>query len=320
MIEGFESFPSKNIFHEGITLIPIHGIIYLYVRLWRLSIVIREFSTNDLNSLINLLQQGYLISTEEATSEFTGDNRKIYIYDDGTIKGFALTTLENKETNFCKIRIYVGKPYRHNGIGKKLHEEALKYAKKQWNSKGIAVGFVTSKDDSTKFFKSLNYEKWFTYHDMTYSGGAQPEPGLNFINYEDKYFEKYITLEGEAFYNLRRANDIKPYNCSDFSEASRNYCKDNSENIFLLLDDEDEIISTIYIKNGLLDEIMVSKKYEGQGYGCKTTQFGINKALSQGAKTVELSAVDWNKRAIYIYEALGFKIIQTFNNYRQFFR
>ncbi len=283
-------------------------------------IVIREFSNNDLASLINLLQQGYLISTEEATSEFTGDNRKIYIYDDGIIKGFSLVILANQETRFCNIRVYVGKPYRHNGIGKKLHDEALKYAKEQLKSKAVSVGFTTLKDDATHFFQNLNYEKWFIYHNMTYTGKEQAEPGLNFINYEDKYFEKYITLEGEAFYNLRRANDIKPYNCSDFSDECRKRCLDNKDNIFLLLDDEDEIISTIYVKNGVLDEIMVSKKYEGQGYGCKTTQFGINKALSQGSKTIELCALDWNKRAIYIYEALGFKIVQTFHNYRRFFR
>lgn len=283
-------------------------------------IVIREFSNNDLNSLINLLQQGYLISTEDAKSEFTGKNRKIYIYDDGIIKGFALVILANKETRFCNIRVYVGKSYRHNGIGRKLHDEALKYAKEFWKSKAVSVGFIVGKDNPITFFKNLNYEKWFIYHDMAYTGGPQSEHGLNFINYEDKYFEKYITLEGEAFYNLRLANDIKPYNCSNFSEESRKYCIDNKDNIYLLLDAEDEIISTIYVKNGVLDEIMVSKKYEGQGYGCKTTQFGINKALSQGSKTIELCALDWNKRAIYIYEALGFKVVQTFHNYRRFFR
>lgn len=282
--------------------------------------MIREFAPNDLNSIISLLQKGYLISTEEATSEFTGTNRQLYIYDDGIIKGFSLIILDNKELLSCKIRVFVEKSYRHQGIGHKLHEEAFKYAKKHFNAKHISIGFTVGKEDPTNFFRNLNYEKWFVYHDMLYTKGHQPESYLNFINYEDKYFEKYITLQGESFYNLRKSNDIKPYNCSDFSEASRKYCLDNSENIYLLLDNEDEIISTIYIKNGLLDDIMVNKKYKGQGYGCKTTQFGINKALSQGSKNIELSALDWNKRAISIYEGLGFRITQTFHNYRQILR
>ena len=283
-------------------------------------IVIRAFSNNDLNSLITLLQQGYIISTEEATTEFVGENRKIYIYEDDVIKGFALVTMDSESIKFCRIRIYVGKPFRRGGIGRQLYEEAFNYAKNELGAKTIAVGFTVGKDDPTPFFRNLNYEKWFIYHDMKYSGGPQPDHGLNFINYEDNYFEKYITLEGEAFYNLRRANDIKPYNCSNFSDNSRNYCLNNKEHIYLHLDDEDEIISTIFVKNGVLDQIMVSKKYEGQGYGCKTTQFGINKALSEGSKNIELCALDWNKRAIYIYEALGFKVVQTFHNYRRFLR
>lgn len=279
--------------------------------------VIRDFCNNDLNDLIRLLQQGYLISTEEATEEFTGTNRKIFVYEEGSIKGFALVTVDNEETKTCKLRIYVGKPFRYHGIGKKLHEEAFKCAKKDFGAKTIAIGFTCGKNDPTTFYKNLYYTKWFIYHDMKYFGKSQPDINLPFINYEDKYFENYETLQGQAFFDLRRANDIKPYNCSDFSEKMRQNLMKNKQYIYLLLDDEDEIISAITLKNGIIDGVMVNKKYEGQGYGCKTTQFGINKFLNEGFKDIELCALDWNKRALHIYEALGFKVVQTFHNYRQ---
>ena len=283
-------------------------------------ILIREFSNNDLDSLLELLKQGYIISTEEATSELTGANQKIYIYDDGIIKGFALITSVNVPTKMSWIKIYVGKSFRHGGIGTMLHEKAIKCAKNEFGARIIATKFSSLKDAHILFFKNLNYEKWFVYHSMKYHGGLQPEHGLNFINYEDKYFEKYITLEGESFYNLRKANDIKPYNCSDFSDSSRQHCLNSKAHIYLLLDHEDEIISSIYINDGFLDKIMVSKKHECQGYGCKTTQFGINKSLKEGSKSVELCALLGNNRAIYIYEALGFDVVQTYHNYRQFIK
>lgn len=283
-------------------------------------IVIREFSNNDLNPLLNLLKQGYVISTEEATSEFTRTNPKIYIYDDGIIKGFALITPADGPTKMSWIKIYVGKPFRHSRIGTTLHEKAIKCAKNEFGAKTIATKFSSLKDNPILFYKNLNYEKWFLYHTMKYNGGPQPDHGLNFINYEDKYFEQYITLKGEAFYDLRRANDIKPYNCSDFSDNSRQYCLNNKDHIYLLLGEKDEIISTIYVKNSTLAEIIVNKKYEGQGYGCKTTQYGINKSLKEGSKSIELSTLHCNKRAISIYEALGFELVQTFHNYRQFIK
>ncbi len=282
--------------------------------------VIRDFCDNDLNDVITLLQQGYLISKEDATKEFTGTNRKTIIYEDKSIQGFALITVDDAETKTCRIRIYVGKHFRHNCIGRKLHYEAFNYAKKDFKAKTIVVRFAVGKDDPTPFFRNLSYQKWFVYHDMKYFGRPQPEINLSFINYEDKYFEKYETLEGESFYNLRRANDIKPYNCSDFSEKMRHILLEAKDHIYLHLDDTDEIISTIIVKNGIIDGVMVSKKYEGQGYGGKTTQFGINKALKEGSKSIELCAVDWNKRAIHIYEGLGFKVTQTFHNYRQHVR
>lgn len=279
--------------------------------------VIRDICNNDLHDLINLLQQGYLISTEDAKKEFTATNKKAIIYEDKSIQGFALVNFEDEETRTCRLKIYVGKAYRHQGIGKKLHDEAFTYAKNFLKAKTIATGFAVGKDDSTPFFRNLCYEKWFVYHTMKYFGKPQPEVDLSFINYEDKYFEKYEILEGEAFYNLRKANDIRPYNCSDFSDKMRQCLNKNKDYIYINLDDKDQIISTIMIKNGILDNIMVGKKYEGQGYGGKTTQFGINKAILNGFTNIELSAVDWNKRAIHIYEGLGFKVIQTFHNYRQ---
>ena len=279
--------------------------------------VIRDFCINDLNDVINLLQQGYPLIKEEALEEFNKNYMKAFVYEDTKIKGFALTSLDNPNERHCKIILYVDKSFRHKGIGKKLHDVTFNYAKKFFNAKTISISFMTCKDDPSLFFKSLNYEKWFIYHNMEYKGKLQPNPNLPFMLYDDKYFENLETLSGEAFYNLRKANDIKPYNCSDFSDECRKNHILNKNNTYILLDTKGEIISSITIKNGILDNIMVNQKYKGQGYGCKTTQFGINTAINQGFKHIKLSALDWNKRAINIYEALGFKISQTFHNYRQ---
>jgi len=277
--------------------------------------LIRDFKREDLKQVIDLLQRGYVISTEEATSEFTGENRRTIIYKDDGIKGFA-SMINNKGSNKWTLKLYVDLCYRRRGIGRALHEKAIEHLTEA-KADSIVVDFRVDVDDATDFYRELGYKKWFGYHDMRYMGGMQPEVRLDFINYEDKYFKKYVSLIGEAFYELREANDIKPYNCSDFSDKERQHWLDNKKYVYLLLDEKDEIITTIMVKDGLIDEVMTSKGYEGQGYGKKAVQFGINRALNEGAKNIELCVIEWNEKARRLYEGLGFKVIQTFHNYKK---
>lgn len=280
--------------------------------------MIRDFKNEDLKAIIDLLQGDYVISMEGATSEFTGDNRRMVICEEDKIKGFALM-VNNKGSNKWTLKLYVNPDYRKKGIGTALYEKAMEYLTEA-KADGIVVGFKVDGvdgEDDTNFYKKLGYEKWFGYHDMRYMGEVQPEVNLNFINYEDKYFEKYETLMGEAFYQLREANNMKPYNCSDFSDKQRQYWMNNKNYVYLLLDEKDEIITTITVKDGFIDEVMTSKGYEGKGYGKKAVQFGINKALSEGVKNIQLCVVEWNEKARKLYERLGFETIQTFHNYRK---
>ena len=162
--------------------------------------MIRDFKNEDLKAIIDLLQGDYVISMEGATSEFTGDNRRMVICEEDKIKGFALM-VNNKGSNKWTLKLYVNPDYRKKGIGTALYEKAMEYLTEA-KADGIVVGFKVDGvdgEDDTNFYKKLGYEKWFGYHDMRYMGEVQPEVNLNFINYEDKYFEKYETLMGEAF-------------------------------------------------------------------------------------------------------------------------
>lgn len=82
--------------------------------------------------------------------------------------------------------------------------------------------------------------------------------------------------------------------------------------------DNNEIIATVYIKNGIIDHLMISPNYQGKGYGKKVTQFAINKALSEGAELIQLGVIEWNKKATNLYKSLEFEIVQTVQIYRQF--
>lgn len=52
--------------------------------------------------------------------------------------------------------------------------------------------------------------------------------------------------------------------------------------------------------------IIVNEKYQGQGYGKKLLNFGINYYQSRGVKNISLGVADWNVKAVKLYEKAGF--------------
>ena len=121
-----------------------------------------------------------------------------------------------------------------------------------------------------------------------------------------------------SFYELRKTNDFQPYFCCELNEEKRKEFIDNKSNLFLLLDNEKLIASVIVYNNGIIDDVYVLPSYQGKGYGKKTMQFAINKAIKNGSNHTSIGAIDWNTRALNLYQSLGFNIVQTTHYYRLF--
>jgi ribosomal protein S18 acetylase RimI-like enzyme len=153
---------------------------------------------------------------------------------------------------------------------------------------------------------------------MVYKGGSQPELGLKFVQYEDGYFDEYAKGVCDSFFEMRRENDIKPYVCFPASQENREETLKNKDCNYVLFEDG-KLIASVLVKGGYIDDLYVIPEYQGRGLGKKVVQFAINKALENKAEKIELGAVEWNTRAIKLYESLGFEIVQTVHSYRQFF-
>lgn len=153
---------------------------------------------------------------------------------------------------------------------------------------------------------------------MVYEGWLKEESYIKFVNYEDKYYEDYIKVLADVFYELRVANDIKPYICYPISDEDRENVLRNKDNIYLSLSGDGEIISTVNINGGYIDELVVNKNYKGRGIGKETIKFAINKCIKSGVDTISLEVVEWNNKAFHIYKNHGFKVVKKINFERQF--
>lgn len=86
---------------------------------------------------------------------------------------------------------------------------------------------------------------------------------------------------------------------------------DNKDNLYLLFENEHLVSSIMVLDNGRIEDLFVTSLAQGNGYGKKTMQFAINKAIENECHPISLSAIEWNSRAVNLYLSLGFEIAQT---------
>lgn len=280
--------------------------------------MIRDYNAEDKRQLVDIVRKGIIIDVEDINF-ITDNSNKIIVFDDSEagILGFSAFRIWGKDKNKADIHTYVVPNSRKKGIGTLLYREIMKHVD-EINLEFISTNIKLDKNDTTSFYTKLGYEKWYVELVLYYHGLEQPKSNLNFVQYEDKYFEQYAEGLRTSFYELRRSNDFQPYLCCELNEEKRKEFLDNKENLFLLLNNEKLIASVIVYNNGSIDDMFVLPSYQGKGYGKKSMQFAINKAIEYGGNCISLNTIEWNTKAVNLYRSLGFDIEQTTHYYRLF--
>ena len=146
----------------------------------------------------------------------------------------------------------------------------------------------------------------FTVCEMQYTGKENDINDFNVISFDEKYWLQYKQIYNECFYEMREALDVKPYDFySDIEQI-----KDKTENIFLFINDN-IIIGSVGCYGNEIDDLIVNKKYQHNGYGKKLLLWAINYIRKYSNDPVTLHVADWNKNALKLYKDNGFVITKT---------
>lgn len=142
-------------------------------------------------------------------------------------------------------------------------------------------------------------------YEMEYTGEIV-NSDIELIAFRDDYFEEYKNVYNKCFYDMRKFLDIQPY-CfySSIDELG-----DKKEKIFILKEN-DELIGSVAIVEGEIDDLIVNPKYQGKGYGKKILLYAINKMQILKVEKITLHVAKWNEKAVRIYENNGFKCVKT---------
>lgn len=272
--------------------------------------MIRDYNKSDIDEIVKIYTLEYKAMPEEI--ETLKSAKKILVYeDDDGIKGFIHLIIDG---GYCYTEMGATSNELVKSVGIKLWEEAKKiFALKSVNS--IEISHVKNILEWEELFNEIGFEYWYSVYRLTYDGNKFNEPNICEVKYEDKYYEDKIRLESEAFSELRRENDIKPYNwylnaSKEALEHNRKVVLKESEYMHLFFDNN-EMVGASMVKNAEIDLLFVNVKYQGKGYGKKILEFTINRGLEQNAMVVNLNALARNEKALKLYKNAGFRIVQA---------
>ena len=142
-------------------------------------------------------------------------------------------------------------------------------------------------------------------HTMEYQG-EQISSDLQVSNYSPNDYDEYKHVYEACFSEMRTALELTPVNCCDNEDE----LLQKASQIFLLKK-EGVLIGSIAIYDNEIDDLIVAKEFQGQGYGKKLLLFAVSKMQKDGAASISLHVADWNKNAIQMYLNNGFVIVKT---------
>lgn len=274
---------------------------------------IRDMVKEDYNFIWDLVKdEGYDFEKNELVDQLDS-SLAVKTFDQAEIGFAAMWSIGSTlgVSNY-QIIIYISPAYRLRGYGSKVLNEVVSCVSKE-EPREFRIENMLTFYDVKPFLKKNDFEVWYSSSLMVF-GGKHFEPiDLELTAYENHYFDQYLHLLHEAFFQMQVDNDIKPYK-AEGTQTFKDYLMSVKDGLELLMDDQ-KLIGIIHVTEDHVTRVMVDHDYSGKGIGSKLIKYAVNKIIDSGL-VPKLYIMDTNKGARTLYEGLGFKIESTVHVYR----
>ena len=138
---------------------------------------------------------------------------------------------------------------------------------------------------------------------MEYAGLPVKSGQIPVVQFEERYYEEYKNIYEDCFFEMRKALGLKPHNACD----SLKQLLKKREDIYLLVE-KSKLIGSVAICGNEIDDLIVSKQFQNQGYGKKLLLFAVALLKKRDASPITLGVAEWNQKAINLYKNNGFVV------------
>lgn len=206
------------------------------------------------------------------------------------------------------VGIVVKKEVRRQGIGKALWHSISRLAKEKFVAETFECRIVADDLAAINFCGKIGFLPWIATHTMIYNDELLPTPATLFEPYEDKYYEDYYELLGQAFYDMRKSIGAEPFKIVPNGNREEMF----EYETFLAINSQDKPIAAVTIEMGNhIENLCVLPEAQDLGFGRQLAIFATNRALMSERGFAELEVVSTNEKAIGLYKSLGYKTVRT---------
>lgn len=141
-------------------------------------------------------------------------------------------------------------------------------------------------------------------YEMKFAKDVTEMSNILCTTFEAQYFQEYMNIYNECFYEMRKTLDIEPYNFLNSYEQIAEKVKD----IYLLINNG-EIIGSVACYGNEIDDLIVNKKFQHKGYGKQLLLWAMQYIRKRNNEPIILHVAEWNKNALMLYKKVGFEIV-----------
>lgn len=140
-------------------------------------------------------------------------------------------------------------------------------------------------------------------YEMKYDKDIVEKIEISCIPFEPQYFQQYMSIYNECFYEMRKALEVEPYNCLHCYEQAAEKIKD-----IYLLADHGAIVGSVACYGNEIDDLIVNKSFQRRGYGKQLLLWAMEQIRQKNHEPITLHVAEWNQNAIRLYKKTGFEI------------
>jgi len=140
-------------------------------------------------------------------------------------------------------------------------------------------------------------------YEMKYNKDIVEMSNISCVPFESQFFQEYMKIYNECFYEMRKSLAIEPYNFLNNYEQVAEKVKD----IYLYVVNR-EIVGSIACYGNEIDDLIVNEKFQHRGYGEQLLLWGMNFIRRKHHEPIILHVAKWNEKALSLYMKMGFEI------------
>ena len=140
-------------------------------------------------------------------------------------------------------------------------------------------------------------------YEMKYTNAHAPQSDIACIPFRAEFFQEYMGIYNECFYEMRKALDIQPYHfLNEYQQIA-----DKARDIYLLTG-RGAIIGSVACYGNEIDDLIVDQKFRHRGYGKQLLLWGMGHIRERSNDPITLHVAAWNHDALMLYKKAGFEI------------